>query len=139
MPSEESDGLTEMTEQAFAVLIAEGISAADFWDMSWHEIMLVTNALKEKREKEQVNDIKTRAQLAWKTSELITCGVNIAFRGTKSAGEFPSLFKAFPKLFEDERAAQSLPAPADDRPEWMRLREQMSHVAIMHNKARRGR
>ena len=77
-----------------ARLVAKGVSAADFWEMSWAEVMLVSKEII-RRENEET---RMQALLAYKTAELVTHGVSVLF-GSKGR-MMPSPRQAFPGIFD---------------------------------------
>lgn len=91
-----------MFESLIPRAIQAGIRYFDYWDYTLGEIILHIEAHTRAKE----NEIKLQAQMNYQTAVLITLGVGKSF-GSKS--KFPSLYEAFPSLFEeDEKEARLL-------------------------------
>lgn len=91
-----------MFESLIPRAIQAGIKYFDYWDYTLGEIILHIEAHTRAKE----NEIKLQAQMNYQTAVLITLGVGKSF-GSKS--RFPSLYEAFPSLFEeDEKEARLL-------------------------------
>ena len=83
-----------MTDDAFRVLVANGISASDFWEMTWGEAYLVMQGIQER-----INEAaRVQAFMAYKTADLTIEGIAGMF--IKGGNRRESLREAFPGLFD---------------------------------------
>lgn len=115
-------------EDLFERLLEEAlqcnITIFDFWEMTYGEIVLVLRAHSMKKKA----SLKQLLSLNHSMADLI--GASVARLMNKDA-KYPTLYEAFPTVFEEERSQEQAREQAR---EWLIYKERLMTYANAHNK-----
>ena len=88
--------LTKQLNDLLLVALRSGISVLDFYDMTPLEVVQTIEAYNHKHKL----GLQEQAYLAYQESQLFSCFIGAMF--SKGGKKLPTLYEAYPTLFEDE-------------------------------------
>ena len=119
--------MNALFDSLLKVALTSHISILDFWEMTYGEIVYTIRANNET----EINSLKELAAMNYHLANLI--GLSVA-RLTDKDAKYPSLYEAFPTLFEEEIEEQEEVEIVNN--DWILIKDRLLSYASAHNNKR---